>query len=102
MNKLLEYHEEVKPPENFTLNIMKEIRTIKLTKPNPILFYKSWGISLIAASVALFIINISGFTVETDYSNIFEKTNYIQNKITLSMDETSNTILNMFNTIIKK
>ncbi len=102
ISNLLEFHEEVKAPPDFTLNIMKEVRRIKKDKINPALYYRAWGISLIAASAALLIINVSGIHGEPDYNIFLEKTSIVQRSITLSVDETSRTILQIFNNITDK
>ena len=102
INSLLEFHEEIKAPPDFTLNIMKEIRRIKEERINPAPYYRAWGISLIAASVALLIINVSGIQKEPGYHIVLEKTSVVQRSITLSVEETSRTILQMFNNINDK
>lgn len=102
INKLMEYPEEIKAPADFTLNLMKEIRRIKVDRFNPAPLYRAWGISLIASAIALMIINVSGFQREIDYNRFLEKSTTIQRNITLSVDETSRTIQQIFNNIIEK
>lgn len=101
LEKLLEFHEKVSVPEDFTWSVMKKIRKINKDRKKTAHFYRGWGVSIIAAAVALLIINISGFNGEAEFSIFLEKSIVWQENINQSITETSSLILEAFNNIIE-
>jgi len=98
---LLAFPEEIKAPENFTLNIMKQVKRIKGKESNSSFSYRAWGTSLIAAAIVMLMLNAAGLNGELNVHKVLEKSTMLQRSITLSVDETSKTILQLFDSILK-
>lgn len=67
------FYDEIKPPKDFTDNIMDQIRSINKKRSNKHLIYKLWGNSMVAAAIIMMLINIVGMKNGVNCEKVFEK-----------------------------